>query len=107
MRTTEPMPSATKTDVERVAAVIRQGFPGDGNQKAAAEAVFIAFHQAGSLVRITVTELEHTKCVTYLMKALDDLNAVDWRRMESETASLIAPLIEIKNGSAIEFKVRA
>ena len=99
-----------KTHVENIASRLREQFPTDGNGRAAAEAIFIALNQPGSLVRVTIDKTEHMDAVDRIVTALDDLSALDWKKYrkqyekekDDDTKNLT---LELRNGSGIEIRV--
>lgn len=83
------------TPIEKAASLLRRTVPGNPNQKAAVEAVWIALNQPGSVVRVTLNERQ-MECHDRIVLALDTENLIDWVKTQDTT-------LELKNGSAIEF----
>ncbi len=92
------------TLIEQASQHVRRNFPSDANGKAAAQAVFIALQQPGSVVRITIEKSNQFDTVRRVMNALDDVSAIDHTRSDF-IKDAHNRIIELTNGSAIEFHV--
>lgn len=92
------------TNVEAMARLIRMRSNGDAVGKAAVEAVFIAINQPGSVVRVTIDDVEHIKICNRITEALDMMFCIDW----AKTTPLVASgktVLELVNESAVEFSM--
>ena len=92
------------TLIEMASRHVRRNFPSDTNGKAAAQAVFIALEQPGSVVRITIEKSGQLDTVHQVMNALDIALAIDHAKSDF-IKDAHNRTIELTNGSAIEFHI--